>query len=50
MCIRDSFGALEVPRAKYRRQLATALAQPAKFPATLDEAGEAALAALVGPK
>ena len=44
------FGALEVPRAKYRRQLATALAQPARFPATLDEAGEAVLAALVGPK
>ena len=44
------FGALEVPRAKYRRQLATALAQPAKFPATLDEGGEAVLAALVGPK
>jgi len=44
------FGALEVPRAKYRRQLATALAQPARFPATLDEAGETVLAALLGAK
>jgi leucyl/phenylalanyl-tRNA--protein transferase len=41
------FGALEVPRAKYRRQLATALAQPARFPAVLDDAGEAILAKLL---
>ncbi len=43
------FGALEVPRAKYRRLLATALAQPARFPATLDDEGFAILASLVGP-
>jgi leucyl/phenylalanyl-tRNA--protein transferase len=43
------FGALEVPRAKYRRQLATALAQPARFPTVLDQAGEAIMASLVGP-
>ena len=43
------FGATEVPRAKYRRLLATALAQQARFPATLDAEGEAMLAGLVGP-
>jgi len=43
------FGALEVPRAKYRRLLATALAQPARFPAELDAEGRAILDALVGP-
>jgi leucyl/phenylalanyl-tRNA--protein transferase len=43
------FGATEVPRAKYRRLLATALAQQARFPATRDEASDAILARLVGP-
>jgi leucyl/phenylalanyl-tRNA--protein transferase len=43
------FGAVEVPRAKYRRLLATALAQQARFPATLDAEGRAILEALVGP-
>jgi leucyl/phenylalanyl-tRNA--protein transferase len=43
------FGATEVPRAKYRRLLATALAQQARFPATFDEEGAAVLARLVGP-
>jgi leucyl/phenylalanyl-tRNA--protein transferase len=43
------FGAIEVPRARYRRMLAGALAQAARFPATLDEAGEAILAGIVGP-
>ncbi len=43
------FGAVEVPRRKYRRLLADALARTAHFPATLDEAGQAILADLVGP-
>lgn len=43
------FGAVEVPRRKYRRLLADALARAADFPATLDEAGQAILADLVGP-
>ena len=42
------FGAIEVPRAKYRRLLATALAQQSRFPAALDAEGRAILAGLVG--
>ena len=43
------FGAIEVPRRKYRRLLADALARSATFPAALDAEGEAILAALLGP-
>lgn len=42
------FGAIEVPRRTYRRLLAAALARDAAFPAALDAAGAAILAALVG--
>ncbi len=43
------FGAVEIPRRKYRRLLADALACTSDFPAALDARGEAILAELIGP-
>jgi leucyl/phenylalanyl-tRNA--protein transferase len=44
------FGAIELPRRQYKRLLAAALERDARFPAALDEAGEAELAALTGER
>jgi len=42
------FGAIELPRRQYKRLLAAALEREARFPETLDAAGETELAQLVG--